>query len=197
MDDVYERFKDCLLTLNFVWLDHKAFSDAVFVKGAALDNCWVFIDGTVCPIARPSRSQAVMFSGHKRVHCSKFQVSCYNAVLSNTVIFHYCYFFPIQSLVTPNGLIAHLFGPIEGRRHDAFMLRESGLSQLLCQFNQPNGQPFVIYGDPAYGISQNIIAPFRGAQLTPQRHAFNKSMSQVRISVEWSFCKISQYFYFR
>ena len=27
--------------------------------------------------------------------------------------------------MAPNGIIAHLFGPIEGRRHDAFMLGES------------------------------------------------------------------------
>ena len=32
-----------------------------------------------------------------------------------------------QSITAPNGLIAHMFGPIEGRRHDAFMLSISGL----------------------------------------------------------------------
>ena len=97
-------------------------------------------------------------------------------------------------MVAPNGLIAHLFGPMEGRRHDAFMLAESGLSPKLSQFTQLNGQPFVIYGDPAYGVTQNIIAPFKGAQITPQEHAFNRSMSKVRVSVEWAFGKITQYF---
>ena len=91
-------------------------------------------------------------------------------------------------------MIAHLFGPIEGRRHDAFMLGASGLKQKLTRFNQQNGQPFVIYGDPAYGISCNILGPFRGSQLTPQQHEFNKSMSGVRVSVEWVFGKINQYF---
>ena len=66
-------------------------------------------------------------------------------------------------------MIAHLYGPIEGRRHDAFMLAESGLAQKLAHFNQPSGQPYVIYGDPAYGVSRNILAPFRGAQLTSQQ----------------------------
>ena len=51
----------------------------------------------------------------------------------------------------------------------------------------------VIYGDPPYGISRNILAPFRGAQVTAQV-IFNKNMSKVRISVEWSFGKICQYF---
>ena len=97
-------------------------------------------------------------------------------------------------MVTPNGLIAHLFGPIEGKRHDAFMLAESGLAQKLTQYNQPNGQPYVIYGDPAYGISRNILSPFRGAQPTTEQQQFNKSMSQVRICVEWAFGKICQYF---
>ena len=53
-----------------------------------------------------------------------------------------------------------MFGPIEGRRHDAFMLGVSGLSAKLRRFVQPNGEPYVIYGDPAYGITQNIVAPF-------------------------------------
>ena len=102
----------------------------------------------------------------------------------------------MQSVDTPNGLIANMFGPVEGRRHDAFMLGMSGLSDQLQQFNQPNGEPYVIYGDPAYGLSRNILAPFRGACLTAEQQEFNKSMSRVRISVEWGFGKICQYFAF-
>lgn len=87
-----------------------------------------------------------------------------------------------------------MYGPVEGKRHDAFMLNVSGLSPLLQQFVKPNGEPFVVYGDPAYGINQNILAPFRGANLTGDEKAFNKAMSKVRISVEWGFGKITQYF---
>ena len=74
------------------------------------------------------------------------------------------------------------------------MLAESGLSRKLTQYNQANGQPYVVYGDPAYGISTNILTPFRGAQITVAEKEFNKSMSQVRVSVEWTFGKILQYF---
>ena len=56
-------------------------------------------------------------------------------------------------MVAPNGVIAHMFGPIEGRRHDAFMLNESGLTPKLARLVTPNGDPYVIYGDPAYGIA--------------------------------------------
>jgi hypothetical protein len=97
-------------------------------------------------------------------------------------------------VVTPNGLIAHLHGPVEGRRHDAFMLNTSGLLPLLQQLVKPNGEPYVLYGDPAYGLTQNILAPFKGARITANEQAFNKKMSKVRISVEWGFGKIMQYF---
>ena len=96
-----------------------------------------------------------------------------------------------QSVESPNGLVAHMFGPIEGRRHDAFMLAQSGLHEKLRHLTKPNGDPFVLYGDPAYGLTQNI-----GAQLTARQAQFNKRMSKVRISVEWGFGKISQLFAF-
>lgn len=104
--------------------------------------------------------------------------------------------FLLQAVEAPNGLIAHLFGPIEGRRHDAFMLAVSGLQEKLIHITKPNGEPYVVYGDPAYGLSQNILAPFRGANLSAQQKQFNTRMSKVRTSVEWVFGKICQYFAF-
>lgn len=74
MDDIYERFNHLLTSLDLVWLDPELFSQAVEAKGAPLHHCWGFIDGTPRPIARPIRNQRIMFSGHKRSHCLKFQV---------------------------------------------------------------------------------------------------------------------------
>ena len=62
---------------------------AIHQKGAALDNCWGFVDGTIRPIYRPGENRRVVYNGHKRVHCLRF-----------------------QSVVPPNGMIANLFGPI-------------------------------------------------------------------------------------
>lgn len=104
--------------------------------------------------------------------------------------------FYFQSVQAPNGLIANMFGPIEGRRHDAFMLGESGLADKLRRFQKPNGEPYVIYGDPAYGVTRNILAPFRGVHLTDDQQDFNTQMSKVRASVEWGFGKICQNFAF-
>ena len=89
-----------------------------------------------------------------------------------------------------------MFGPIEGKRHDAFMLGVSGLSNKLNRLQKPNGEPYVIYGDPAYGLTRNILAPYRGAQITDDRQEFNSKMSKLRVCVEWGFGKICWLFAF-
>ena len=89
-----------------------------------------------------------------------------------------------------------MFGPVEGHRHDAFMLGVSVLPEKLRRLQLPNGDPYVLYGDPAYGVTDNILAPFRGAFLTVEEQEFNKRMSKVRVSVEWVFGIITQYFAF-
>ena len=127
------------------------------------------------PICRPGRNQRVVYNGHKRVHALKF-----------------------QSVVAPNGLIANLYGPVEGRRHDSAMLAMSNLLPQLAQHSfNPNGQPLCIYGEPAYPHRLHLQRPFqRRAGLTEEEQAFNQSMSQVRVSVEWVFGDIVNYFKF-
>ena len=74
MDDIYQRYNHLLNSLDLVWLDPEMFANAIHDKGAPLDQCWGFIDGTARPIARPIHNQRIMYSGHKRIHCLKFQV---------------------------------------------------------------------------------------------------------------------------
>ena len=142
-------------------------------KGAALNNCWGFVDDTVRPICLPQEYQRVVYNGHKRVHALKF-----------------------QSVVTPNGLIANLFGPVEGRRHDSGMLAMSGLLPQLEQMSfSPTGEAMCIYGDPAYPHRIHLQRPFaRRQELAPAEQAFNPSMSKVRVFVEWVFGDIVNYF---
>ena len=58
-------------------------------KGAALKNCFAFIDGTVRATCRPDENQREVYIGHKKVHGLKF-----------------------QSVSLPNGMIANLYGPV-------------------------------------------------------------------------------------
>ena len=90
-----------------------------------------------------------------------------------------------------------MFGHIEGRRHDAFIRGESGLAEKLRRVQRLNGEPYVIYGYPAYGLDLNILSPFRGANLTVEQQEFNRCMSKVIVLVEWGMGKITQNFAFR
>ena len=106
-----------------------------------------------------------LYNGHKNVHAIKF-----------------------QSVVAPNGLVANLYGPAEGKRHDSGMLAMSGLLDALQRYSvSPYGNTLCIYGDPAYALRPCFQAPFRGAVLTPDQQVRNKSIKEVRVSVEWIF----------
>ena len=176
LDYIYSVHSHLLEDLNQSWLSHEnldQFANAIYERGGPLDSCWGFIDGTVRPICRPQTNQKLVYNGHKRVHGLKF-----------------------QSIAVPNGLIAHLYGPIEGRRHDAGMLRESRvLTQMQRHMTAPNGRLFSVYGDPAYPLSDgHILAPYRGGAISRNQMLFNKRMSAVRICVEWAFGKVISLF---
>lgn len=79
------------------------------------------------------------------------------------------------------------FGPVEGRRHDATLLSMSGIKTYIRQHELLSELPICIYGDPAYGIDDLMCAPFKGAHLSEEEQLFNKTMSSVRVSVEWFF----------
>ena len=148
MNAIYTTsWRHLLLELNQPWLSHphlQTFTEVINEKGAALQNCWGFIDGAVRPISRPGRNQRVMYNGHKKVHSIKF-----------------------QSIATPNGLIASLYGPVEGKRYDSAMLTQSQvLNQLQRLSFNPHGDTLYVYGDPAYPLRPQLQGPFRGARLT-------------------------------
>ena len=176
-DLIYDNCHHLLETLDQEWLSPanlQRYATAVYGKGAAIPNCWGFVDGTVRPICRPKEYQRVMYNGHKRLHAMKF-----------------------QSVVAANGLIANLFGPVEGRRHHCFMLRESGLLTELEQRSfDPEGNTMCFYRDPAYPLRAHLQAPFKGNNLTEIQSEYNKAMSSVRISVEWLFGDVTSYFKF-
>jgi hypothetical protein len=77
------------------------------------------------------------------------------------------------------------------------MLASSGLLGELQQYAfSPTGQAMCVYGDPAYPLRVHLQAPFSNAAITQPMKDFNKSMSAVRVSVEWLFGDIVNYFKF-
>ena len=53
-----------------------------------------------------------------------------------------------------------------------------------------------LYGDPAYQLRIHLQAPFRKTVPNQDMEDFNKSMSAVRISVEWLFGDIASTYKF-
>ena len=94
----------CHLLDNFdqMWLHQdnlRMMAEAIPDKGCPLNNCFGFLDGTLIPNARPIYNQRELYNGKDKVHGLKY-----------------------QSLTVANGLIANLYGPVEGRRHDSTLL---------------------------------------------------------------------------
>lgn len=170
LKDLYDRFHHKVTSLEQAnWLDLQGYSRAIQARGSPVPNCWGFIDGTNMNTCRPIYGQQSVYSGHKRQHCLKF-----------------------QGIMTPCGIIAHMFGPIEGSRHDAFMLAESGILNTL---SSSRFKDYCIYGDPAYPLRPQLLAPFSG-ELSEAENSFNKQMATIRQSVEWGFGKLKTNFAF-
>ena len=111
--------------------------------------------------------QRAVYNGHKRKHGLKF-----------------------QSVVVPDGMVAQMFGPVEGRRHDITLLKLSKLEEKMVLF-PPD---CFLYGDQAYPLRPWLLSPFRGANKPPSMRLWNKRMRTVRISVEHGFKIITSLF---
>ncbi|CAH3184662.1 unnamed protein product [Porites lobata] len=141
------------------------YADVIHAKGAPLENCFGFIDGTERPIARPDQQQRIVYNGHKRVHSLKF-----------------------QSVALPNGLIGNMYGPVEGKKHDASMLVDSNLLHELEQNAfSPLESLCVCLATLLTLLRVHLQAPFRHGILTPAMEAYNAEMSSVRVTAEWLF----------
>ncbi|KIO28419.1 hypothetical protein M407DRAFT_182246 [Tulasnella calospora MUT 4182] len=141
------------------------YAEAISSKCGFKVPVWGFIDGTLRKVAHPILNQRILYNGWKRIHALKW-----------------------HSVITPDGLHAHVFGPVEGRRHDETLYKESGLAAILDEHSwDPEGNPLAVYGDPAYGIGRHLLSPFKGASLSDEEQAFNAQMSKVREAVEWGF----------
>ena len=92
VDYIYQAHGHRLMQWNDLLLNPAAlqrYANTIAGKGAPLENCFGFVDGTVRPICWPNENQTTVYTGHKRVHVLKF-----------------------QSVTIPNGLIANLYGTV-------------------------------------------------------------------------------------
>ena len=139
-----------------------------------MNNCVGFIDCNKIQMCRPggtSSNKRSVYSGHKRYPC----------LLS-------------QLITTPDGLVFHLFGPVEGRRHDMTLYRMSNTEELLQNSLLIDGKQYCIYGDAAYSFRPWLQVGFSNTSANEERRIFNALMSAVREAVEWNYNDIKLYF---
>lgn len=162
-DFLTERHQNILnLDTNRIANNLALYSNAVHEAGAPLENCWGFIDGTVRPVARPTKGQKIFYNGHKRIHAIKY-----------------------QAIMCPDGIIAHCSKAMEGCRHDSAILIHSNIEETIHGDQRFNG--YLLYGDPAYRQDLDfVIGPYRGV-ITQEQQDFNAAMSKHRVCVEWGF----------
>jgi nuclease HARBI1 len=138
----------------------------------ATQHCAGFSDGTLIEIARPrSMLQRATYSGHKIRPGLKWQV-----------------------ITTPDGMLFHIFGPYEGRRHDMHLYTESGLDDILNENILIDGVQHYLFGDSGYTLRRYLMTPFEGANLNANELLFKKRMSKARVIVEWESKDIKKYF---
>ena len=158
------------------------YAERIFAKCGVVRCVWGFIDGTLRKTCRPSFFQKLLYSGHKRAHGIKF-----------------------QSVVTPDGFFASMYGPITGNRHDSYMLAKSGLMPKLREFMPPppalrmdvneddelrHRGIYSLYGDPAYPQSLLLFGGLRNPRPGSREARWNTEMSKVREVVEWAFANL-------
>jgi nuclease HARBI1 len=128
----------------------------------ATQHCVALIDGTLVEITRPSGiQQRATHSGHNRRSGLKWQV-----------------------ITTPDGLLFHIFGPFEGRRHDMHLFTQSGLDEFLREELSIDAVQHYVFGDSGYTPRPYLRTPFEGGNLIEDEALFNKRMTKARVSVE-------------
>ena len=80
------------------------------------------------------QTRRVVYNGHKRVHGLKF-----------------------QSVALPNGLIGNLYEPVEGRRHHAQMLEDSGLLNDLSRVGFNKVKFFACIRIPSSQFNETLL----------------------------------------
>lgn len=161
------------LRCSFLRSRMKLYARAVKMKGAPLHECVAFIDCTKIRMARPGgrgSNQRSVYSGHKKMHCLSY-----------------------QTITTPDGLIFALWGPEVGRRHDLTLLRKSGWEIKFIESLFLDAVQYYVYCDSAYNLRPYMQVPFSLLGISNEKKKFNKTMSQMRVSVEWSYGELKKF----
>lgn len=153
--------------------------------------CFLFVlqETDNCGSCRPSIGQRAFYNGKDRIHGLKFQGPL---TFSEDWLISLSYLY--SGVSTPDGLIAHMTAPYFGARHDAFLYSNSGLRERIEALTDPHDNSYALFGDVAYTLQPTLFRPFKTVHPTPAQELFNNRMKPLRVTVEWTFGKITRLF---
>ena len=135
----------------------------------AYRNVAMFLDGTLRPTCMPCPKepppgvtqyelQRAQYTRHKKRHG-----------------------FKMHALVAPCGIATHWHGPCDGRRHDMFILTDSGIVPRLQGLTIGNVD-YMVYADSAYPVMRNLMCPVPRINAPPGSRAarLNATMAAAR-----------------
>ncbi|CAM9555962.1 unnamed protein product [Discosporangium mesarthrocarpum] len=133
---------------------------------------FAFVDRPLRPHCRTAipGTQAATYSGYKRVNGIKF-----------------------QGAMLPNGLPYDVAGSAVGRRHSAWLFRESNLNPKVRDAQEGPPVQYAGYGDTVYPMLSHVKRGQRETDMiTVEERKVNKRMSTCTINIEWAFGKVLQ-----
>eukprot|EP01041_Mallomonas_annulata_P000342 gene342-611_t len=126
-------------------------------------NIFGFIDNTIITTCRPStNARKNTSSDHITIdkqhsnntsNISNLEMRQYLQSASSTSSSKSVYGIKFQSLILPNGMRCHVYGPELSSTTDLWMIRNSGINDLIGDIQQNKDVKLSIYGDSDYTIA--------------------------------------------
>jgi hypothetical protein len=159
---VVENWSYLLLNNMEYWFPKfPAFAEAIHKKirqkdldDPVNDNSLIFgfLDTTYQRFCKPGEKELAraVYTRHKKIFGAKFQV-----------------------IMLPNGMQFHVHAAESARRHDSWILQNSGVIQKLRDLQEFSEQKYRIHGDPAYGADPPFLS--------------STGLGPVRVTIEQDF----------
>ena len=164
MRDVFPLQIIFLLVFKCIQMTHVVLQWATATTRAvpnAYRNVAMFLDGTLRPTCMPCPKepppgvtqyelQRAPYTRHKKRHG-----------------------FKMHALVVPCGIATHWHGPCDERRHDMFILTDSGIVPRLQGLTIDNVD-YMVYADSAHPVIRNLMCPVPRINASPESRACSK-----------------------
>lgn len=92
----------------------------------------------------------------------------------------------LQGICDANKKFIDCFTGLSSKIHDSRIFKESFIRERVEKL----GPDYHILGNLAYGLSQNVLTPYRGENLTQEQTAFNRRFSKARVKIENAFADL-------